>query len=87
MTIIAIKVRFRKATFPHLVAHLERVPVFHTILHNSKALDVSQGKRVALREDVVALQEGPGRIWLEAAGGAGGQEEERGGKAFSETEA
>jgi hypothetical protein len=80
LTIIATKVRFREATFPHLVAHLELVPVFHTItiLHDSKALEVSQGERVALRQDVVApitplfiiaLQEAPRRIWLEAAGG------------------
>ena len=97
-TIVATKVRFREATFPHLVAHLELVPVFHTItiLHDSKALKVSQGERVALRQDVVALiillfiialQKAPRGIWLEAAGGAGGQKEERGGKAISETEA
>ena len=96
LTIIAIKVRFRKATFPHLVAHLERVPVFHTILQGSKALQVSQGEKVALREDVVALvlflfiitlQKAPRGIWPDAAGGRGGQVEGRGGKAISETEA
>ena len=94
--ILATKVRFRDATFPHLVAHLEHFTVFHAILQGSKALEVSQGKRVALREDVVALiillfiitlQKASRRIWPEAAGEGGGQEEGRGGKTFSEMEA
>ena len=44
-----LQVRFRVANFPHLVAHLEHAPVFHSILHDSKALEVNQGETVALR--------------------------------------